>query len=40
MGLPRKQRIADDMVCTWRDVVMDRRDLFLDEPDYLLDMKS
>jgi hypothetical protein len=25
------ERIAEEMGCTWRDIVMDCRDLFLDE---------
>ena len=31
------QRIADEMGCMWWDIVMDCRDLFLEEPDYLWD---
>ena len=32
------QRIAEETGCTWWDVVMDCRDLFLGEPDYLWDI--
>jgi hypothetical protein len=27
------QRIAEEMGCTWLDIVMENRDLFLDEVD-------
>ena len=29
------KRIADEMDCTWWDIVMENRDLFLDELDEL-----
>jgi hypothetical protein len=32
------QRIAEEMGCTWWDVVMDCRDLFLDKPESLWDI--
>jgi hypothetical protein len=31
------QRIADEMSCTWWDIVMENRDLFLDGWDDLCD---
>ena len=34
------QRIADEMGCPWWDIVMDCRDLFLEEPDDLWDIND
>jgi hypothetical protein len=34
------QRIADEMGRTWWDIVMDCRDLFLDEPEDLWDIND
>ena len=34
------QRIADEMGCTWWDIVIDCRDLFLEEPDYQWDLND
>jgi len=34
------QRIAAEMGCTWWDVVMDARDVFLEEPDYPWDIND
>lgn len=34
------QRIADEMGCTWCDIVMDCQDLLIDKPDYLWDIND
>jgi hypothetical protein len=34
------QRIADEMGCTWWDIVMENLDLFINEPDDLWDVKD
>lgn len=34
------QRIADEMGCTWWDVVMDCQDLFIDKLNYVWDIND